>query len=169
MWCPNLMLVTMGRSMRAFKKGKHAVKVGLPSKKRLFKKELTTYSAHGYVANPNLLGARDRIRHTVQSVTLQTPRNDTDEQFGSDDESDELRTALNKLRKDGKKAPLQRLTKMQRVYVGRLIEKHGADFEAMSKDRKLNEMQQPSAVLRKLCQQYDRYEKTAQESDKMMT
>ncbi|CAM6083817.1 unnamed protein product [Calypogeia fissa] len=149
----------MGRSMRKFKKGKHAVKVGLPSKKSLFKKELAVYSAAGYVANPNLLGARDKTPHTVQSVTLQTPRSETDEQFGSDDEDDEVRTALNKLRKDGKKAPLQRLTKMQRVYVGRLMQKHGDNYEAMSRDIKLNEMQHPTAVLRKLCKQYERYEK----------
>lgn len=57
-------------------------------RKRLFKKELATYSIHGYVANPNLLGARDRIPHAVQSLTLQTPRSETDEQFGSDDETD---------------------------------------------------------------------------------
>lgn len=41
----------------------------------------------------------------------------------------DLKSALGKKRRDGKTAPLQPLTAMQRVYVGRLIEKYGNNFE----------------------------------------
>ncbi len=41
----------------------------------------------------------------------------------------DVKSALHKKRKDGKKAPLQRLTTMQRVYVSRLILKHGDNHE----------------------------------------
>lgn len=43
----------------------------------------------------------------------------------------DLRSALGKKRKDGKSAPVKRLTKMQRVYVSRLITKHGDNYEVM--------------------------------------
>jgi hypothetical protein len=41
----------------------------------------------------------------------------------------DLKSALGKKRRDGVHAPLQRLTKMQRVYVSRLISKHGEDYQ----------------------------------------
>lgn len=44
----------------------------------------------------------------------------------------DLKTALGKQRKDGKSAPLQPLTTMQRTHISRLVEKHGDDFEVRS-------------------------------------
>lgn len=41
----------------------------------------------------------------------------------------DLKSALGKKRRDGKHASLQRLTKMQRVYVSRLIMKHHDDYK----------------------------------------
>jgi nucleolar protein 16 len=36
---------------------------------------------------------------------------------------------LRKKRRDGKSAPLQPLTKIQHIYIGRLIEKYGEDYK----------------------------------------
>lgn len=94
----------------------------------------------------------------------------------------DLKTALGKKRKDGKSAPLQPLTTIQRVHVGRLIEKYGDDYEVsfsftyfwiwviafvffffsslkvvlqrMFMDTKLNSMQHSAATLEKLCKRY---------------
>ena len=44
----------------------------------------------------------------------------------------DVKSVLHKKRSDGKKAPLQRLTTMQRVYVSRLILKHGDNYEVSS-------------------------------------
>jgi hypothetical protein len=71
----------------------------------------------------------------------------------------DVKSALHKKRKDGKKAPLQRLTTMQRVYVSRLILKHGDNHEAMSRDIKLNRMQHPPGILKHLCERFHKYEK----------
>ncbi|KAL9304818.1 putative ribosome biogenesis protein Nop16 [Arabidopsis thaliana] len=68
-----------------------------------------------------------------------------------------LKTALGKQRKDGKSAPLQPLTTMQRTHIRRLVEKHGDDIEGMYRDRKLNSMQHSVATLRKLCTRYQIY------------
>lgn len=43
----------------------------------------------------------------------------------------DLKSALSKKRRDGKTAPLQPLTTMQRVYIGRLIEKYGDDYQVV--------------------------------------
>eukprot|EP00850_Spirogloea_muscicola_P015192 SM000114S24155 [mRNA] locus=s114:294629:295304:+ [translate_table: standard] len=71
----------------------------------------------------------------------------------------ELRAALGKKRKAGPGAPIQRLTKMQRLYVGRLVSKHGENFTAMAKDIKLNRMQHTVGALRLLCRRWHAHEK----------
>ncbi|KAF5176353.1 Multidrug resistance abc transporter atp-binding and permease protein [Thalictrum thalictroides] len=68
--------------------------------------------------------------------------------------SSDLKSALGKRRKDGKTAPLQPLTAMQRVHIGRLVEKYGDDYQKMFMDTKLNAMQHPVATLEKLCKRY---------------
>lgn len=122
------------------------------------------YSAFGVVANPNLLGAHARgTPQLVQSAPLQAPdvaaaRAPVPEfepiDPGSDLENDDLKSALGKKRKDGKSAPLQPLTKIQRIHVGRLIDKHGDDYKAMSMDTKLNAMQHSVGTLKQLCERY---------------
>ena len=44
----------------------------------------------------------------------------------------DLKTALGKKRRDGKSAPLQPLTTMQRVHLRPLIEKYGDNYEVHS-------------------------------------
>lgn len=94
----------------------------------------------------------------------------------------DLKSALGKKRTDGKHAPLQPLTKIQRIHVGRLVEKYGDDYQvekrlnswelfticlvkclcltsflalqSMFMDIKLNKMQHSVATLEKLCKRY---------------
>ena len=47
----------------------------------------------------------------------------------------DLKSALGKKRRDGDHAPIQRLTKMQRVYMSRLISKHGEDYQVKTQLR----------------------------------
>ncbi|XWS46667.1 hypothetical protein CRYUN_Cryun14cG0087400 [Craigia yunnanensis] len=69
----------------------------------------------------------------------------------------DLKTALGKKRKDGKSTHLQPLTTMQRLNMGRLIEKYSNDYQAMFMDTKLNKMQHPVATLKKLCKRYHKF------------
>jgi nucleolar protein 16 len=62
---------------------------------------------------------------------------------------DEVRGALGQVRSTGE-APPKRLTTKQRRIVGALVAKHGADLNAMARDRKLNAMQHTVAQLRNL-------------------
>jgi hypothetical protein len=41
----------------------------------------------------------------------------------------DLKSALGKKRRDGKSAPLEPLTKVQRICIGRLIEKYGDNYK----------------------------------------
>lgn len=41
----------------------------------------------------------------------------------------DVKSALGKKRKDGKTASLQPLTTIQRVYIGRLVETYGDDYQ----------------------------------------
>ncbi|XP_043710908.1 uncharacterized protein LOC122659832 [Telopea speciosissima] len=125
---------------------------------------LRNYRSFGVVSNPNLLGVRSRTSHIVESDSLQVlppaettpapaPEFDTIDS-DSDFEEDDLKSALGKKRRDGKTAPLQPLTSIQRVHVRQLIEKYGDDFQSMFMDTKLNAMQHSVATLEKLCRRY---------------
>ncbi|KAH7666735.1 Ribosome biogenesis protein Nop16 protein [Dioscorea alata] len=123
---------------------------------------IRNYKAFGLVSNPNILSVRARTPQIVQAPSLQVPKpgppipvSEFDPiDSGSDLESDDLKFALGKKRRDGKSAPLLPLTKVQRVHVGRLIEKYGDNYQAMFMDTKLNAMQHSVATLQKLCQRY---------------
>lgn len=41
----------------------------------------------------------------------------------------DLKSVLGKKRRDGKSAPLEPLTRIQRVYVGRLVDKYGDNYQ----------------------------------------
>lgn len=43
----------------------------------------------------------------------------------------DLKSALGKKRRDGKSAPLQPLTAIQRIHIGRLVEKYGDDYQVV--------------------------------------
>ncbi|KAJ4727671.1 Nucleolar 16 [Melia azedarach] len=125
---------------------------------------IKNYKSFGFVSNPNLLGVRSRTSHIVESDSLQVPHPSDEpvDEFdpidsGSDLEEDDVKFALGKKQKDGKSAPLQPLTTMQRAYIGRLIERYGDDYQAMFMDTKLNAMQHSVATLEKLCKRYHMY------------
>ncbi|GAB4829879.1 hypothetical protein Ancab_019525 [Ancistrocladus abbreviatus] len=129
---------------------------------------ISNYKQFGVVSNPNLLGVRSRTPHVIETESLQVPPPPSDsaeaavDEFqpidsGSDLEEDDLKTALGKKRKDGKSAPLQPLTAMQRLHVRSLIEKYGDDYQSMFRDTKLNSMQHSVATLEKLCKRYHQW------------
>lgn len=123
---------------------------------------IQNYKSFGLVSNPNLLGVRSRTSHFVESESLQVPQpsDEPANEFepidsGSELEEDDVKSALGKKRKDGKTAPLQPLTTIQRVYIGRLVERYGDDYQAMFRDTKLNAVQHSVATLEKLCKRYE--------------
>ncbi|OAY49525.1 nucleolar protein 16 [Manihot esculenta] len=127
---------------------------------------IQNYKSFGVVSNPNFLGIRSRTSHIIQNESLQVPdppksegAADEFEPFdsGSDLEEDDLKSALGKKRRDGKSAAPQPLTTIQRVHIGRLIEKYGDNYQVMFMDSKLNVMQHSIATLEKLCKRYHSY------------
>ncbi|KAK9281884.1 hypothetical protein L1049_004791 [Liquidambar formosana] len=128
---------------------------------------ISNYKSFGVVSNPNLLSVRSRTSHIVETKSLQVPLPPPSSDVadagvsefdpidsGSDLEEDDLKSALGKKRRDGKTAPLQPLTTMQRLHISRLIEKYGDDHQRMFMDTKLNAMQHSVATLEKLCKRY---------------
>uniref|UniRef100_A0A7C9DIB3 Nucleolar protein 16 n=1 Tax=Opuntia streptacantha TaxID=393608 RepID=A0A7C9DIB3_OPUST len=130
---------------------------------------ISNYKQFGVVSNPNFLGVRARTSHIIESDSLQVPppppedpadiRVDEFEPIdsGSELEEDDLKTVLGKKRRDGKSAPSQPLTAMQRAHLRPLIEKYGDDYESMFKDIKLNSMQHSVATLKNMCQRYHQW------------
>ncbi|KAF3436438.1 hypothetical protein FNV43_RR23530 [Rhamnella rubrinervis] len=124
---------------------------------------IKNYKSFGFVSNPNLLSVRSRTSHMIESDALQVPPPPPSDETakaldsadcGSDLEEDDLKSALGKKRRDGKSAPPQPLTIMQRLHVSQLIEKYGDDYQRMFMDTKLNAMQHSVATLEKLCKRY---------------
>ncbi|EPS72724.1 hypothetical protein M569_02027, partial [Genlisea aurea] len=125
---------------------------------------LQNYKALGFVSNPNFLGVMSRTPHVVEDGALQLPSpadglvpefGDLD--AGSDLEEDDLKSALGKKRIDGKSSSLQPLTAIQRVYVSRMVEEYGDNYQAMFMDIKLNKMQHSVATLEKLCKRFRKF------------
>ncbi|KAL5071948.1 hypothetical protein RYX36_022835, partial [Vicia faba] len=78
------------------------------------------YNSFGIVNDPNSL-----------TDSLQAPPSVSDDpnDSGSDLEEGDLKSALGKRRRDGKSELPQPLTSIQRLYISRLVEKYGADFQ----------------------------------------
>ncbi|KAG5063221.1 hypothetical protein GLYMA_02G155400v4 [Glycine max] len=158
----------MGRSRRKYKQSRTKVRVGLPKKNpRLFKPSFSVppkllrtlaeepqwddqgtvnsnYSSFGVLSDPNSLTEPSPDPQTFDS--------------GSDLEEDDLKSALGKKRRDGRSAPPQPLTAMQRIHISRLVDKYGNDYQSMLMDIKLNPMQHSIATLQKLCMRYHIYQ-----------
>ncbi|XP_076958516.1 uncharacterized protein LOC143634269 [Bidens hawaiensis] len=126
---------------------------------------LENYKTFGVVSNPNLLGVRARTSKIIESQSLQLPPPKLDgpiDEFepmdsGSELEEDDVKSALGKKRVDGKQAPLQPLTTMQRNHIRPLVEKYADDYQSMFMNTKLNRMQHSVATLEKLCKRYHMY------------
>ncbi|KAJ1412624.1 Ribosome biogenesis protein Nop16 [Sesbania bispinosa] len=160
----------MGRSRRKYKQSRAKVRVGLPKKNpRLFKPAFSVPPKllQSIVDTDNDLNPqwddKGTVNHNYKSfrvlsnpnslTTPQNPPSPTDllEDSGSDLEEDDLKSALGKKRRDGKSAPPQPLTAMQRIHISRLVDKYGDDYQSMFMDIKLNPMQHSVATLEKLC------------------
>ncbi|GFS39779.1 hypothetical protein Acr_00g0064860 [Actinidia rufa] len=128
---------------------------------------IENYKSFGVVSNPNLLGVRSRTNHIIEIGSLQVPpppptpdaagAEFESDDSGSDLEEDDLKSALGKKRRDGKSAPLQPLTNLQRIHIAKLVEKHGNDYQSMFMDTKLNKLQHSAGTLEKLCKRYHMY------------
>ncbi|CAH9079152.1 unnamed protein product [Cuscuta europaea] len=129
---------------------------------------IANYKSFGFLSNPNMLGVRSRTSHIVESESLQVPPPvssdgpEPDAEFqpidsGSDLEEDDLKSALGKKRRDGQSAPPQPLTAIQRVYIQRLVDEYGDNYQKMFMDTKLNKMQHSVATLENLCKRYQLY------------
>ncbi|KAL5078937.1 hypothetical protein RYX36_007358, partial [Vicia faba] len=81
------------------------------------------YNSFGVVNDPNSL---------IDSLRAPPFVSDDPNDSGSDLEEDDLKSALGKRRRDGKSALPQPLTLIQRLYISRLVEKYGADFQHRS-------------------------------------
>ncbi|WVY97456.1 hypothetical protein V8G54_029607 [Vigna mungo] len=158
----------MGRSRRKYKQSRTKVRVGLPKKNpRLFKPSFSVppkllqsladdpqwddkgtvnhnYHSFGVLSDPNSISHPSPASESIDS--------------GSDLEEDDLKSALGKKRRDGKSAPPQPLTAMQRNHIGRLVDKYGDDYQSMLMDIKLNPMQHSIGTLQKLCIRYHMYQ-----------
>ncbi|CAA6654288.1 unnamed protein product [Spirodela intermedia] len=161
----------MGRSRRKYKQSRAKVRCALPKKKPgVFKpafaipRELLAGAGNG----DEEAGKRkwDEKASVVLCPSLQVPSSGAGDgrgpisefdpiDSGSDLEADDLKSALGKKRRDGKSAPVQPLTTIQRVHIARLIAKHGDDYQAMSLDIELNAMQHTVAELKKLCRRFN--------------
>ncbi|KAL5065038.1 hypothetical protein RYX36_026775, partial [Vicia faba] len=85
------------------------------------------YNSFGVVNDPNSL---------TDSLRAPPFVSDDPNDSGSDLEEDDLKSALGKRRRDGKSALPQPLTSIQRLYISRLVEKYGADFQVLAYDAK---------------------------------
>ncbi|KAL5082022.1 hypothetical protein RYX36_010443, partial [Vicia faba] len=81
------------------------------------------YNSFGVVNDPNSL---------TDSLRAPPSVSDDPNDSGSDLEEDDLKSALGKRRRDGKSALPQPLTSIQRLYISRLVEKYGADFQVLA-------------------------------------
>lgn len=121
---------------------------------------LENFAKHGLAVDPNKTGRRGR-----NSAPTSAPGGGGGGKKGgagktlADEaivDGDESRGAFGQMRSTGP-APPRRLTTHQRNIVGKLIEKHGHDVEAMFRDIKLNKMQHTVGVLMGLCESYHAY------------
>jgi hypothetical protein len=107
------------------------------------------YEHIGLLSNPNAGFGRQTRADVLTSKRPASGQQTDGEETEDTNVDDDLTAAMGKTRSSGK-APPKRPTPRQRQSVARLIEAHGGDIDRMSRDRKLNPMQQTSAELRRL-------------------
>mmetsp|Transcript_24737 Transcript_24737/g.41337 ORF Transcript_24737/g.41337 Transcript_24737/m.41337 type:complete len:191 (+) Transcript_24737:178-750(+) len=116
------------------------------------KTQKENYAAIGIESDPTHGGGRNKKAHAflANKDTFKLDADEAEEEstFNSD-AYDELRAICNKERTTGKALP-KRLSSTQRNVVKGWIAKHGSDFEAVFRDRKINAMQHSVGVIRQM-------------------
>ncbi|KAK9836614.1 hypothetical protein WJX74_004416 [Apatococcus lobatus] len=106
------------------------------------------YAAAGLMPDPNFGFGRNATPNLIEAAMARDAADDA--QAESDDD---LRAAEGKMRRSGP-AAVQPLTANQQQIITRLLDAHGDDTHAMSRDRKLNVMLLPPARLRKMIESH---------------
>ncbi|KAK9866448.1 hypothetical protein WJX84_010681 [Apatococcus fuscideae] len=109
------------------------------------------YAAAGLMPDPNFGFGRNARPNLIEAAVARDQAGDTQA-----DSDDDLRAAEGKMRRTGP-ADVQPLTANQQQIVQRLLEAHGDDIHAMSRDRKLNVMLLPPARLKKMIQSHQTF------------
>lgn len=113
------------------------------------------YAANGFLADPNAGFGRNLAVDHIKERAMALENGSLE--YESDDD---LRQFEGKLRRDGKRAQVNKPTFHQQRIIERLLDAHGEDIEAMVKDRKLNSMLLPASKLRKLIEGNKTYGKS---------
>ncbi|KAL5098150.1 hypothetical protein RYX36_002477, partial [Vicia faba] len=134
-----------------YKNSRPKVRVGLPKKNpKVLKPAFTIppkllqslvedpkWDEKGSVTqNYNSFGVVNDPKSLTDSLRAPPSVSDDPNDSGSDLEEDDLKSALGKRRRDGKSALPQPLTSIQRLYISRLVEKYGTDFQVLAYDTK---------------------------------
>lgn len=105
------------------------------------------YESSGLVLDATARFGRNSRRDRIQQLAAAREGDGGgDEPAAEEQLDDDLVAAMAQVRSSGKAAP-KRLTPRQRQIVQRLLEAHGDDVAAMSRDRRLNPMQHSRGVL----------------------
>jgi nucleolar protein 16 len=105
------------------------------------------YESSGLVLDATARFGRNSRRDAIQQMAeARGAEGDGDGPAAEGPLDDDLVAAMAQVRSSGKAAP-KRPTQRQRQIVQRLLEAHGQDVGAMSRDRRLNPMQHSRGVL----------------------
>ena len=134
-------------------------KLDLPNNRADWIKEdtmMTNYTRNGLLTDPNKsMGRNKHMNHYQEEAhVIREEARVKDGKLEMDHgDDDELRAANNLVRKTGAALP-KRLTSHQKTIVEQFMKKHGDDVKAMTRDIKLNRMQQTESQLRSLIESY---------------
>mmetsp|Transcript_41026 Transcript_41026/g.49782 ORF Transcript_41026/g.49782 Transcript_41026/m.49782 type:complete len:196 (+) Transcript_41026:281-868(+) len=127
------------------------------------KTQTQNYKALGLFSDPKLRGGRNNFQTKKTEEEEEEDSIDEDETEDTEEvkelkqkHDDELKGTLGESRSTGIRDP-PKLTTMQRIIVGKMVDAHGGDFRAMARDRKLNKMQHSEGKLKLLVEGYLAY------------